>query len=153
MARTSRAESTHEDAARPTEESPIRVPVASNRAPLTYRGLDRENFEPRWVLDKDDRIALFLEAGYSFVPKRANTVGDKTVDSKTLDTRVSKSSGGRSLFLMQLPKQFYNDDQKAKQRAVDELDESMKRPGKGNAVNESVDYGSIKLDRGPMPSS
>jgi hypothetical protein len=111
--------------------------------------LDRDNYEPRWVLDKDDRIAMFLEAGYEFVQKRDNTVGDKTVDSKTLDTRVSKSSGGRHLYLMQLPKQWYNEDQKAKQRAVDELEASMQRP-KSTADRQAPDYGSIKLDRGPM---
>ena len=34
-----------------------RVPVASNRAPLAYKGLDKDNFSYRWVIEKDDRIA------------------------------------------------------------------------------------------------
>ncbi len=150
MSRTSREESTHTAAERPTEDNPKRTPVASNRAPLNYKGVDKDNFHQRWVLDRDDRVAMFLEAGYEFVKRTQKIVGDPTVDSKTLDTRVSKSSNGKDLFLMQLPIKFYDDDQKAKQRAVDEIEQSMQRPGKGKAVGSEVDYGAITMERGQL---
>ena len=95
MTRESRQEPVHK----------TRVPVASNRAPLTYKGLDRMNYEPRFILDKDDRIAMFLEAGYEFVKPNGSGVGEKTVESSTPEgSRVTKSSGGRKLYLMQQPR-------------------------------------------------
>ncbi len=155
MARTSRDVSTHAEASRPTAEEPKRIPVASNRAPLQFKGVDQENFAPRWVMDKDDRIPMFLEAGYTFVNRgEQKIVGERTVDSKTLDTRVSKSSGGRQLFLMQLPKKFYDQDQAAKQRAVDELEKSMQRPVKNKDDGDNPDYGKIVMERsGEQPKS
>ena len=134
---------------RVSRDEPVRktrTPVASNRAPLTYKGLDRKNFEPRFVLDKDDRIAMFLEAGYEFVKPTGSLVGDVTVESSTgLDSRVSKSSGGRKLFLMQLPKKFYDEDQLAKLKQVEEMEATM-RP-KTNKGAEA-DYGKIELKIG-----
>lgn len=132
-----------------------RVPVASNRAPLAYKGLDKDNFSYRWVIEKDDRIATFLEAGYEFVKPTGEMVGDPTIDSsKQVGSRVTKSAGygGLKLYLMFLPKQFYDEDQLVKQREIDELENTMREPGKGKIVpKDGVDFGSIKLDRGSMP--
>ena len=137
MTRESRQEPVHK----------TRVPVASNRAPLTYKGLDRENFEPRFVLDRDDRIAMFLEAGYEFVKPNGSSVGDKTVESSSgLDSRVSKSSGGRKLYLMQLPKKFYNEDQLAKQKVVDEIENGMRRSKADR--DSAADYGKVEIKTG-----
>jgi hypothetical protein len=133
-----------------------RVPVSSNRAPLMYRGMDTDNFSYRWVIDNPDRIATFLEAGYEFAPPTAgNVVGEKTVDTTNdKSSRVSRSAkfGGLKLFLMRLPIEFYNEDQAAKQREIDEMENTMREPGKGRVVGKEVDFGSIKLDRGGMPS-
>jgi len=134
---------------RESRDEPVhktRTAVASNRAPLTYRGLDRENFEPRFVLDKDDRIAMFLEAGYEFVKPNGSSVGEKTVETSSgLDSRVSKSTGGRKLYLMQLPMKFYKEDQLAKQKQIDEMEQSM-RPRKGESAE--ADYGKVEIKTG-----
>jgi hypothetical protein len=134
-----------------------RVPVSSNRAPLAYKGLDKDNFSYRWVLDRDDRIATFLEAGYEFVKPTGESVGESTVDSsKQVGSRVTKSAGfgGLKLYLMFLPIQFYNEDQLAKQKEIDELEATMREPGKGKIVpKEGVDFGSIKLERSGMPAT
>ena len=136
----------------------VRVPVSSNRAPLRYAGLDTKNFHQRWVLDQDDRIGLFLEAGYEFVKPTGSSVGEPTVDSsgKQHGSRVTKSAGfgGLKLILMQLPIKFYEEDQLAKQRDIDELEDTMRQPGKGKGiVSKEVDFGEIKLDRSGMPES
>ncbi len=133
-----------------------RVPVSSNRAPLAYKGLDKDNFSYRWVMDRDDRIATFLEAGYEFVKPTGAPVGDPTVDSsKQVGSRVVKTAGfgGLKLYLMFLPIQFYNEDQMAKQKEIDALEATMREPGKGKIVSKDIDFGSIKLDRSGMPSS
>jgi hypothetical protein len=130
-----------------------RIPVSSNRAPLSYRGLDTKNFSYRWVSDRDERIAMFLEAGYEFTkPTSQKIVGDPTVDSTTIPDRVKKSKGGTTQFLMQLPIALYDEDQKAKQREVDEIENSMRRPGTGKAVGPEIDFGSIALERNNKPN-
>src|ERR1700687_4279045 len=134
---------------RESRDEPVhktRTAVASNRAPLTYRGLDRENFEPRFVLDKDYRIAMFLEAGYELVKPNGSSVGEKTVETSSgLDSRVSKSTGGRKLYLMQLPMKFYKEDQLAKQKQIDDMEQSM-RPRKGEGAE--ADYGKVEIKTG-----
>ncbi len=137
--------------ARVDREAPVRgnvrIPVASNRAPLVYRGLDTKNFYHRWVADKNERIAMFIEAGYEFVkPNKNMVVGDPTVDTTSVTDRVKKA-GSPPLYLMRQPIEWYNEDQAAKQLAVDELEATMRRPGTGKAVGPDVDYGSIKMER------
>ncbi len=132
-----------------------RTPVASNRAPLVYRGQDTKNFSYRWVLDRDDRIAQFVEAGYEFAKPNGSAVGDPSIKTQEQDgSRVTKSAGfgGLKHILMRIPIKFYNEDQAAKQREVDSLEDSMRRPGTGKIVGKDVDYGSIKMDRGAMPA-
>jgi len=129
-----------------------RIPVSSQRAPLRYKGLDTKNFVQRWVLDKDDRLQVFQDAGYEFVKPtvQGTSVGDPTVDSsKGLDTRVHKTAGfgNLRLYLMQIPRKWYEEDQAKKQLEVDASEESMKAPGKGKAISKDIDYGKITLDR------
>jgi len=124
-----------------------RVPVASNRAPLAVKGFDHENFAGRWVDDRDDRLAMYLEAGYEFVPETVkDSFGDKTVDSsRGLDTRRKKPGGkGKTLYLMQLPRELYNEDQLAKQREIDQMERAMASPGSGS-IEADVDYGQVSL--------
>jgi hypothetical protein len=128
-----------------------RIPVSSSRAPLRYAGLDKENFYYRWVIDRDDRISRFLDAGYTFVKPHHNIVGESTVETGKQDgSRVKKSAafGGFFLYLMCLPIELYNEDQAAKQREVDEIENTMRQPGKGKAVGEEIDYGKVTLERG-----
>jgi hypothetical protein len=124
-----------------------RVPVASNRAPLVVKGFDHDNFAGRWVDDRDDRLAMFLEAGYEFVPDTIkDSRDDRTVDSSSgLDTRMKKSGGkGKILYLMRLPRELYNEDQLAKQREIDQMERAMASPGSGS-VDSDVDYGQVSL--------
>jgi hypothetical protein len=122
---------------------PARVSVASSRAPLVVKGLDQKNFFQKWVLDVDDRIQNFIEAGYDFVRKEPKVVaGEKTVEtSEGLDSRISKPAGrGLRLFLMQQPIKFRKEDQKAKDREIDLTEEAIKPSN-----NKDVDAGKMSL--------
>jgi hypothetical protein len=89
---------------------------------------------------------MFLEAGYEFVKPNGTNVGEKTVESSSgLDSRVSKSSGGRKLYLMQLPMKFYQEDQLAKIKAI-EAEEASMRPRVNRGAE--ADYGSISVTTG-----
>ncbi len=130
-----------------------RIPVSSNRSPLLYRNLDTKNYFHKWVIDKDDRIAKFLEGGYEFVEAVNKKVGESTVESQSQDlqgTRVSKAAGygGLRLYLMRIKKEWYDEDQAVKQREIDELEATM-RPAKSGSA--SIDYGKVSFSRKNTP--
>lgn len=130
-----------------------RIPVSSQRSPLLYRGLDTKNYHHRWVLDKDDRIAKFLEGGYEFVQATQKQVGETTVETQNQDkqgSRVTKSAGygGLKLYLMRIPIKFYEEDQAAKQKEVDEIEATMRPAKSGNA---GIDYGKVEFSRKNKP--
>jgi hypothetical protein len=120
----------------------------SNRAPLAVKGLDQRNQKARWVNDIDDRIAEKLEQGYQFINKDGSLlVGqDSAGTSSSTDSRVKKPVGrGVVAYLMAIPLDFYNEDQRAKQRENDEIINALKRPGKGSVSGE-VDYGNVSVE-------
>ncbi len=127
-------------------EEPVRttrVPVSSSRSPLEVKGFDSENYQGRWVADIDQRIQTFLDGGYEFVSKAEITrAGEKTVETSSgLDSRVSKPGGrGVTLYLMKLPKKFYLEDRKAKDKEIDRTEEGLRTPLKGEGS-----YGKVKI--------
>ena len=129
------------------EVKKTRIPVSSSRAPLIVRGFDHENFVGRWVLDLDDRLAIFQDGGYEFVTKdMLKSAGEATVDSsKGSDTRMTKPAGrGLTLYLMRIPREFWEADQKAKAKEIDRIERAMTSPGKGT-VDSEVDYGEVSM--------
>jgi len=127
-----------------------RIPVSSNRALLKAEGLDQKNYSYRWVNDIDERIGVFLQGGYEFVEDKSVKTGESTVDTnstRTLDSRKRKTVGrGVFAYIMRLPIALYNEDQKAKQREIEQTERSMLRPGKkGGPIAEGVDYGKVSL--------
>lgn len=121
----------------------------SNRAPLAVRGLDQKNQKARWVNDVDGRVADLLERGYQFINRDGSLVVGQNADgitSSMTDSRVKKPVGkGVTAYLMAIPTEFYEEDQKAKQREIDELEKAIKRPGKGS-VSKDVDFGSVSVE-------
>lgn len=135
------------DTVRQTEVRTSRVPVSSNRAPLAVKGFDQTNVRGRWVNDIEDRIARFLEGGYKFV-NRDNTLGDgegSAGSSSAIDSRVRKPVGrGVYAYLMALPVELYEADQKAKQREIDLTEAAIKRPG---ALSPELDRARVSITR------
>lgn len=124
------------------ETRPVRVPVnEANRNILTVKGLDKDNFYYRWVNDVNDRLAMFVEAGYEFVNKDGNPVGDGGVDNTAgTGSKYSKGvKGGITAYLMRLPKALWLEDQKAKEQRTKELEADMKT----NAAKHA-DYGRLE---------
>jgi hypothetical protein len=106
-----------------------RTPVGrANRLVATKR----PGFVSRWVNDIEDRITIFLAAGYTFV---TDPNADKSVnlaqDPSSLSSRISRSvGGGTQAYLMEIPEEYYKEDQLAKQKEVDEIDAQIKEGGK-----------------------
>lgn len=91
------------------------------------------NYVERWVVDHDgtgDRIADFKLGGYEHVPSRVNSVGDSRVAEASPEGSIEQRSvgGGLKGYLMRIPRDLYEQDQKAKQASVNKTEEALKRP-------------------------
>ena len=122
-----------------------RVPVSGGeRNVLTVRGKE-EGFEYRWVNHDPDRIQRFLDAAWEPVTQDV-TVGDRKVDSSSGTSSVVERGvgAGKKALLMRVPKEFYDEDQKAKAVKLDEIETAMKQ----NALKDR--YGKLEVSRGPL---
>lgn len=131
----------------PAQERPSRP----QRTPLAGRNrLAVKNKEDGYVyrivnanLENDpDRVERMQEAGYELVPsEKVGRVGDKRVDDPSpLGTASSISVGqGTRAVVMRIRKDWYDEDQRAKQAELDEIEQTMKRESKS-------DYGTLDLN-------
>lgn len=119
-----------------------RTPVG-RRNILTVQGRD-PNYHYRIVNDIDDRVAEFQEAGYEIVSREAVQVGDKRVNNaSSLGSNKHISVGqGTKAFVMRIRKDWFDEDQAAKQAGVDEIERATKE----KALNGT--YGKIDISRG-----
>lgn len=103
-----------------------RTPVGQRNI-LTVKGKD-PNYEYRIVNDVEDRIAQFQEAGYELVPDEAVDVGDKRVSQGTSvgSKKVFSVGQGTKAYVMRIKKEWYEEDQRAKQRRVDAQESSIR---------------------------
>lgn len=122
------------------------------RTPLGIRNVltaeQRPGFVRRWVNDVDDRLSRAKEAGYSPVLKPADTSDPRAGADSQMASAVAKSvGGGTRAVLMEIPEEFYREDQTAKQRAVDATESGLRRqPGiKGQQYGGT--YGKVEITR------
>lgn len=121
---------------------PTREPVGQ-RNRLKVRGQD-PNYVYRWVVDYDgtgDRVEEFKQAGYEVVPKGTHKVGDSRVQIPTAEgsSEVLSVGGGQKAVLMRQKKEWYDEDQKAKAKRVDDSEAALKKP------NLDGSYGKVTL--------
>lgn len=97
-----------------------RVRNRPQRTPIGRRNVltaeQRPGYVRRWVNDEDGRIAMFQEAGYEPV-KTPTEVGDPMAgNASQLGSVVRKPvGGGKTAVLMEIPEEFYLEDQAAKE--------------------------------------
>ena len=118
-----------------------RIPVSSRNV-LTVKGKD-PNYVYRVVNDVDDRIAQFIEGGYELVDDNSTDVGDKRVSKDTSigSKKIFSVGQGTKGYLMRIPKEYYIEDQDAKQRFVNAQEASIKEKAlDGN-------YGKLEITR------
>lgn len=103
-----------------------RVPVSGFRDILTVLGKDPD-YEYRWVKDGDERgqrIWRFQQAAYDFVrDDDVEGIGaDYVYKSEDLGSIIrvpaGKNEPGQYLYLMKIPKEFYDEDQAEKEEQV-----------------------------------
>jgi len=121
----------------------MRVPVGGRRDITAVHSQDTDEYKYRWVNDKDNRLETFRTAGYEHV--ESAKVGDSHVDGTHTESGVvSRDMGkGTNSFLMKQRLDYFNEDKTAKQKIVDETEESMRRKPGDN--RDDGQYGEIKI--------
>lgn len=122
-----------------------RTPISDQlRSRLKVTGKDPD-FEYRIVTDKPGRIDMFKEGGWEVVTKDSSEViGDRRVATPTEEGSAKTVAVGHGEvgILMKIRKEFWEEDQAAKEaRTKSELDAIM-RKAKSDGLN-----GEIKLER------
>jgi hypothetical protein len=119
---------------------PKRIPLSAQNRLIVPARL---GFVRRWVNDVEDRIARFELAGWTKVENSSLTVGDgRSKDPAPLSaTRRISVGKGVYAYLMEIPEEFYQEDQKAKHLANKERTQSMLR-----ADPTKNQYGSITVN-------
>lgn len=114
-------------AIRKQEGKKKRIPVSGRRDVLTASGKEK-GYTYRWVNDDGSRIPEFKEGGYEAVIDRSMVIGDSSTSSpSTLGAHITKNVGqGVTAHLMRIKDEFYQEDQIAKARVVDQKEESLK---------------------------
>lgn len=118
-----------------------RTPIGTRNV-LTVAGKD-PNYEYRIINDTGDRVQAFLDAGYELVKDDAVRVGDKRVNKASSEGSVSQISvgQGQKAVVVRIKKEWYDEDQQAKQARVNELENSTK----AKALDGT--YGKLEITR------
>lgn len=100
-------------------------------------------YEYRFVTDENGRVEQFVDNDWEFVTKDQVKVGERRVERASPEGSKSQVDlgQGRKGFLMRIKKEFYLEDQAAKQDSVNESEASMKQPALDGK------YGKLEISR------
>lgn len=122
-----------------------RIPISA-RNKLVAEG--REGFHRRWVNDVPGRLEQFEQAGYVQVTDPTKVGDPRAADASQLGSVVRKPvGGGIDAVLMEIPEEFYREDQDAKEHALKQKERSLLSEATGEGF-----YGSgvtISRNKGP----
>ena len=117
---------------RPDRSAPVQRTTRPSRTPLGARNrLSFSNLDPNFVYRvinaTDDRLERAQEAGYEFVESKQRLGDPDVMDAAPLGANVSKPVGGGTTgYLMRIPREFYEEDQKAKADRINEIENATK---------------------------
>lgn len=119
-----------------------RTPVGQRNI-LTVAGKD-PNYVYRIVNDIDDNVLRYEQAGYEFCDDSTHTVGDRRASQGTnIGSKKMFSVGrGTKAFLMRIKRDWYDEDQRVKQKFVADQEASTKPQDKDP---DGKYYGSLKI--------
>ena len=103
---------------------PQRKPLHRRKA---LEAKPREGYVRRWVNEEIGAIEAYKEAGYSLVlDKEADSSDERAQEASKMGSVVRRvvnkdpNASTKTAVLMEIPKEFYDEDQKAKSEALDE---------------------------------
>ena len=123
-----------------------RTKISGYRNVLTVEGQDPD-YKYRVVNDTGDRVLQLQEMGYEVVTDKTVKVGDRRVAVPTAEGTPVKVSVGKDAngspqyaYVMRIKKEYWDEDQKAKQEVIDETERQMKRD-----IRDFADYGKLEI--------
>lgn len=121
---------------------PKRTPVGQKgRLTVTNKSPDKEY---RFVNDRDSRVQEFEQNGWTVELAEDHQVGDRRVEAPSTSgsaARIPVGLGDHAV-LMSIPKEWYEEDQRAKAERVDATEQTIKE-------NVSAGYkGKFEVSRG-----
>jgi hypothetical protein len=122
----------------------VRRPSLKPKGKMYVAGKD-PNYEYRFVNNVDGKVEQRAEDGWEVVTKaELNQVGDKRVDSPSSEgaAREVYAGHGHKAVLMKIRKDWYLEDQAAKQAVVDERENATKQE-----ALDGADYGKVRFER------
>lgn len=104
-----------------------RTPINGHRNVLTVAGKDA-GYEYRFVNDTGDRVQSFQEDGWELVPDKDVKIGDKRVGAASVQGSFAEASVGQGVKakLMRIKKEYFDEDQAAKQAHVNATEEATR---------------------------
>lgn len=119
-----------------------RIPLGVPRSRMAAD--TRPGYVRRWVNDTPGRIAAAEKAGYEHV-----TEGDQ---KRSINAGVNEDGSVMRAHLMEIPKEFYDEDQAAKQKPIDEFEEQLRRrvqsdPSSRNSADADKFHADVKIER------
>lgn len=137
-----------------TKRVPLGVPHRKLNVSLKVPGKRMRWLNDHWRKDPA-RISKALEGGYEFVNRQGITVGEGSLDSNTdAGTLVSRVVGTNPdgtpivAYLMAIDEELYKEDQTAKQKIVDGIDQQIKRGSNQNKLGKHGYVDKIEYDPG-----
>ena len=115
---------------------PERMALES-RGTLTYdpkliADMKEQGLTLRLVTDDPGRIDAKVKRGWKFVQEDGQIGDEKAAEPTKVGGNLSKHVGsGKQGYLMAIPTEWYEEDQRKKQVAVDDSEAAMKAPRKG----------------------
>lgn len=104
-----------------------RVPLGSLRQKLHVpEELKEDGYHYHWFNDIPGRLEQAGQAGYEFVGGTpTGEAGDTNTDIGSRTSTVVDRAEGTRAYLMRIPKEYYDEDQAAKQAVNDRVDEAI----------------------------
>lgn len=128
-----------------TKDRPKRVPLhEQGRSVLTAP--EKKGFVRRIVNDVGPRIAKFIKAGWNVVEEDINLGESVDGSNQAIGSGARKGVGkGVTGVLMEIPKELYDADQRAKQARITKDENALKRKIKSNDSGEDGVYGDVGI--------
>lgn len=127
-----------------------RVPFGVARSKLSVPG--RPGYVRRWVNDAEGRLQQAEQGGYQFAKDDSLQIGVQDVDNVNRDlgarvSRVVDKTTGQKAYLMEIKKEFYDEDQATKAAALKVTEKQILEGRIGDTDSRYVPKGGISIQK------